>query len=180
MAFLPTALVGFFAYGFIKSFLLESPQLVSAMLILGGVVFIVLNKKIETTLSKVVKLEDISYKNAFLIGCTQCLAMIPGVSRSGATILGGVFNGFDKKMATEFSFLLAIPTMLAATGYDLLKTSLEFTHEEWKILGVGFLVAFLVALLAIKTFLELLKRFPFSWFGWYRIALGIVFLIVFW
>jgi len=178
-AFLPTAVIGFMAYGFIKSFLLESPLLVASMLILGGIVLLLLNSKIETTSFSVIDLESISYKNAFLIGLSQCFAMIPGVSRSAATILGGIFNGFDKRQATEFSFLLAIPTMLAATGYDLLKTSLDFSSEEWSFLGVGFLTAFLVALLAIKTFLEIVKHFSFAWFGWYRIALGLGFFFFF-
>ncbi len=181
-AFLPTALVGLFAYGFIKSFLLESPLLVASMLILGGIILILLNKKIETTSSQVLDLNSISYKNAFFIGCAQCFAMIPGVSRSAATIIGGIFNGFDKKQATEFSFLLAIPTMVVATGYDLLKTfqaGIIFSSEEWKIFSVGFFIAFFVALITIKTFLEIVKNFSFAWFGWYRIALGVVFLVLF-
>lgn len=179
VAFLPTAIVGFTAYPFIKNILLESPLLVAIMLILGGVFLLFFSRTIENASSVWIDIRDVSYKNAFLIGCAQCVAMIPGVSRSAATILGGIAGGFDKRQATEFSFLLAIPTMLAATGYDLLKTSLVFTSEEWNILGVGFLVAFIIAFIAIKTFLELVKKFSFAWFGWYRIVLGVIFLLVF-
>lgn len=179
IAFLPTAIVGFTFYGIIKSFL-ESPVLVAVMLILGGIILIFLNKKIENASSGIDAIENISYKNAFFIGCAQCLAMIPGVSRSATTIIGGVFNRLDKKMATEFSFLLAIPTMISATGYDLIKTSLVFSIDEWKLLTIGFTIAFIVALLAIKTFLEIVKNFSFAWFGYYRIAIGIICLIIFW
>lgn len=171
--------MGFTAYPFIKNILLESPLLVAIMLILGGVFLLFFSRTIENASSVWIDIRDVSYKNAFLIGCAQCVAMIPGVSRSAATILGGIAGGFDKRQATEFSFLLAIPTMLAATGYDLLKTSLVFTSEEWNILGVGFLVAFIIAFIAIKTFLELVKKFSFAWFGWYRIVLGVIFLLVF-
>jgi undecaprenyl-diphosphatase len=104
--------------------------------------------------------------------------MIPGVSRAAATIIGGVFNGLDKKQATEFSFLLAVPTMFAATGYDLLKTPVIFTRHEIMLLVIGFFIAMVTAWIAVKIFLKLVENYGFKHFGYYRIAIGIVFLIV--
>src|SRR3990172_4476313 len=124
-AFVPTAIIGFFAYEFIINYLFNS-TVVAVSLVIGGIVLIVIDKKVVEQKSKTLVLEDISYKNAFFIGLIQCISMIPGVSRAAATIIGGIFNGLDKKQATEFSFLLAVPTMFAATGYDLLKTSMKF------------------------------------------------------
>lgn len=103
--------------------------------------------------------------------------MVPGVSRAAATIIGGVFNGLNKKQATEFSFLLAVPTMLAASGYDLIKTPINFTHHEMLLLAIGFVVAFFTAWLAVKIFLKIVENYGFKHFGYYRIAIGIIFLI---
>lgn len=179
VAFLPTAIFGLVLYKIIKEIFFESPLLVASMLILGGIILILLNKKIDDSQSSVAEIRDLSYKNVFLAGCFQVLAMVPGVSRSGAVIVGGVFNNMNKKMATDFAFLLAIPTMISATGYDLMKSSFTFSSEEIKLLVVGMMISFLVAFVVIKTFLDLVKRFSFAWFGWYRIILGVVFLLVF-
>ncbi len=103
--------------------------------------------------------------------------MIPGVSRAAATIIGGVFNGLDKKQATEFSFLLAVPTMFAATGYDLLKTPIVFTQNEMVLLAIGMVVAFITAWAAVKVFLKLVENYGFKHFGYYRIIIGVVFLL---
>ncbi len=178
-AFLPTAVVGFLAYDYIKAYLF-SPIVVSVSLILGGIILIFIDKKVAAQGSTVVEVEDISYKNAFFIGLCQCLSMVPGTSRAAATIIGGVFNGLDKRQATEFSFLLAVPTMLAAGGYDLLKTDLAFTSEQLMLLGIGFIVAFASAWGAVKLFLTYVSTHGFTSFGWYRIGLGIVFLILMW
>ena len=129
MAFIPTAIVGFLAYDFIKAYLFNS-TIVAVSLIFGGIVLILIDKKIVDQQSETDVLESITYKNAFFIGLIQCFSMIPGVSRAAATIIGGIFNGLDKKQATEFSFLLAVPTMFAATGYDLFKTSIDFSKHE--------------------------------------------------
>jgi undecaprenyl-diphosphatase len=102
--------------------------------------------------------------------------MVPGTSRAAATIIGGVFNTLDKKQATEFSFLLAIPTMLAASGYDLLKTPITFNNQEMIMLGVGLLFAFISAWLAVKVFLKIVENYGFKYFGYYRIIIGIIFL----
>jgi undecaprenyl-diphosphatase len=124
--------------------------------------------------------EDISYKNAFFIGLFQCLSMVPGTSRAAATIIGGVFNGLDRKQAMEFSFLLAVPTMMAAGGYDLLKTDLAFTPEQLSLLAIGFVVAFASAWVAVKLFLTYVSSNGFTAFGWYRIVLGVLFLLFMW
>jgi len=176
-AFFPTAIIGFFAYDFIKAYLFNS-TIVAISLVLGGIVLILIDKKVVAQKSSVVSLEEISFKNAFFIGLIQCFSMVPGVSRAAATIIGGVFNGLDKKQATEFSFLLAVPTMIAATGYDLMKTSVIFSKQELFLLSIGLLTAFITAWVAVKIFLKIVENYGFKLFGYYRIALGIIFLIV--
>ncbi len=176
VAFIPTAIVGFLAYDFIKTYLFN-PMVVSISLIIGGIILIIIDKKVENRKSEIKEVEDIPYKNAFYIGLIQCLSMIPGTSRAAATIIGGVFNRFDKKQATEFSFLLAVPTMFAAGGYDLLKTPIDFTREEIIMLISGLFFAFVSAWIAVKIFLRIVEKYGFKYFGYYRIALGIIFLI---
>jgi undecaprenyl-diphosphatase len=177
IAFIPTAIVGFFAYDFIKAYLFN-PVVVSASLVIGGGVLILIDKKFLYKESQVESIEKIPVKNAFFIGLIQCLSMIPGTSRAAATIVGGVFNKLDKKQATEFSFLLAIPTMFAATGYDLIKTNIEFTSHEIQMLLIGLLFAFISAWFAVRLFLKIVERYGFKHFGYYRILLGIIFLII--
>ncbi len=176
VAFIPTAIVGFLAYDFIKTYLFN-PMVVSISLIIGGIILIIIDKKVENRKSEIKEVEDIPYKNAFYIGLIQCLSMIPGTSRAAATIIGGVFNRFDKKQATEFSFLLAVPTMFAAGGYDLLKTPIDFTREEIIMLISGLFFAFVSAWVAVKIFLRIVEKYGFQYFGYYRIALGVIFLI---
>ncbi|MBK9103660.1 MAG: undecaprenyl-diphosphate phosphatase [Saprospiraceae bacterium] len=176
VAFLPTAIIGFLAYDFIKMYLFN-PIVVATSLIVGGIILILIDKKVVAQESKTDVLENIDYKHAFFIGLIQCFAMIPGVSRAAATIIGGVFNGLDKKQATEFSFLLAVPTMFAATGYDLLKTPIVFSKNEFILLGMGLIIAFITAWLAVKVFLKIVEQYGFKHFGYYRIIIGIVFLI---
>jgi undecaprenyl-diphosphatase len=177
IAFVPTAIVGFLAYDFIKTYLFN-PVVVSVSLVIGGVVLILIDKKVVQQQRQVESLEKIPVKNAFFIGLIQCLSMIPGTSRAAATIVGGVFNKLDKKQATEFSFLLAIPTMFAATGYDLFKTNIEFTSQEIQMLLIGLGFAFISAWFAVRLFLKIVEKYGFKHFGYYRIILGIVFLIV--
>ncbi|KPQ15137.1 MAG: undecaprenyl-diphosphatase UppP [Algoriphagus marincola HL-49] len=178
-AFIPTAIVGLLAYDFIKGYLFN-PVVVSVSLILGGVILILIDKKVVSQTSDLAEVEDISYRSAFFIGLFQCLAMVPGTSRAAATIIGGVFNGLDKKQATEFSFLLAVPTMMAAGGYDLLKSELTFTQEQIILLALGSGIAFITAWIAVKLFLKFVSNHGFTAFGWYRIVLGILFLIFMW
>lgn len=176
VAFLPTGIIGLLAYKIIKTYLFNS-TVVAVSLIIGGIILILIDKRVVSQASKTDELENISYKRAFLIGLIQCFAMIPGTSRAAATIVGGVFNGLDKKQATEFSFLLAVPTMFAATGYDLLKTPIEFNHHEIVLLIIGLVIAFFTAWLAVKVFLKIVENYGFKHFGYYRIAIGIIFLI---
>ncbi len=176
VAFVPTAIVGFTAYKFIKGYLFN-PIVVSVSLIIGGIVLIWIDRLVMNKKSEMESVEKIPVRNAFFIGLIQCLSMIPGVSRAAATIIGGVFNKLDKKQATEFSFLLAVPTMFAATGYDLLKTPVHFDRNEIMLLAVGLVVAFITAWFAVKIFLKIVENYGFKYFGYYRILLGIIFLI---
>ena len=176
VAFLPTAIVGFLAYGFIKTYLFN-PVVVSISLIVGGVVLIWIDKKVVSKATEVDDLKDIPYKHAFYIGLMQCLSMIPGTSRAAATIIGGVFNKLNKKQATEFSFLLAVPTMFAATGYDLLKSPIQLDQQKIILLILGLVFAFVSAWIAVKIFLKLVENYGFTYFGYYRIVIGVIFLI---
>lgn len=176
-AFIPTGIIGFFAYKTIKEFLFN-PFTVSIALIVGGILLIVLDKWTEKRETRFSSTSDISFLGAIKIGFIQCLSMIPGTSRSAATIFGGVFSGFDRKQAAEFSFLLAIPTMLAATAYDLLKMDQPIGKDELTLLGIGGVVAFVFALIAVKAFIAFLNKYGFKLFGYYRIILGVLFLAI--
>ena len=175
VAFLPTGIIGLLAYKTIKHYLFN-PFTVSIALIVGGIILILLDKWSERKKSEYARVEDISFIGALKIGFIQCFSMIPGVSRAAATIFGGIFSGFDRKLAAEFSFLLAIPTMFAASGYDLLKEKDNIHSEDLKLLAFGALIAFIVAIFAVKGFIAFLNKYGFKHFGWYRIALGILFL----
>jgi undecaprenyl-diphosphatase len=175
VAFLPTGVIGFLAYKTIKHYLFN-PFTVSISLIVGGIVLILLDRWSSKKVSEVKEVEDISYLGAFKIGLIQCLSMIPGVSRAAATIFGGIYAGFDRKQAAEFSFLLAVPTMLAASGYDLLKEKDNIHSDDITLLLFGGLIAFIVALFAIRAFISFLSKYGFKHFGYYRIALGVLFL----
>jgi len=161
--------------------LLESPLTVGISMLVGGVILLFVDKIFVN--AAIDNEEKISYKKGFIIGLWQCIAMIPGVSRSAASIIGGMSQKLTRSAAAEFSFFLAVPTMVAATGYKLLKTFKE-TPEILKdkhnlmLLGLGNVVAFIVALLAIKFFIGFLQKNGFKIFGWYRIAAGIVVLIL--
>jgi undecaprenyl-diphosphatase len=175
VGFIPTAVLGFTLYKTIKS--LFAPETVAYMLIFGGIVFIVIELLYKEKEHHVSRVEEVSYKQAFAIGLFQSLAMVPGTSRSGATIIGGLLIGLKRKTATEFSFLLAVPTMLAATAYDILKHHNEFDFSDAQALAVGFVTAFIVALAIIKWFLAFIKKHTFIPFGVYRIVVGLVFLM---
>lgn len=156
--------------------LLESTTTVIISLILGGVVLVMIDNYFK---QPTVHTEpEITNKNAFIIGFWQVIAMIPGVSRSAASIIGGMQQKLTRNLAAEFSFFLAVPTMAAATGYKLLKGYKTFTPEHIKLLAIGNLVAFLVALLAIKFFISFLQKHGFRVFGYYRIAVGIILLML--
>ncbi len=176
VAFLPTGIIGLLAYKAIKLYLFN-PYVVSVSLVIGGIILLFLDKWSEKKESIYKEIENISYVNALKIGLLQCISMIPGVSRSAATIFGGVFSGFNRQQAAEFSFLLAIPTMFAASGYDLLKEKDNIHSNDITILLFGAMIAFIVAFIAVKAFVSFLNKYGFKHFGYYRIALGILFLI---
>jgi undecaprenyl-diphosphatase len=177
VAFIPTGIVGFAAYHFIKGHLFNY-YVVSISLIIGGIILILIDKKISSRTTKYEEIEKIPIRNSVWVGIIQCLSMIPGVSRAGATIVGGVYNGFDKRQATEFSFLLAVPTMFAASGYDLIKTPIHLDHQELLLMLAGFVTAFIFAWMAVKAFLAFITKYGFKYFGWYRILIGLLFLFL--
>ena len=163
--------------------LLESPTTVAIMLLLGGIVLLFIDNFFK---NPSIQHEDrIPYRRAFVIGIWQCLAMIPGTSRSAASIIGGMQQKLTRKVAAEFSFLLAVPTMLAATGYKMMKAYREtpeilHDHDNIKALLIGNLVAFAVAVIAIKFFISFLQRYGFRLFGYYRIMAGTALLVLIW
>ncbi len=173
---LPAVILGLLFDDIIEQYLFN-PIVVAIMLIIGGIVFFIVEDKAKK--STVCDVGELTYKKAFFIGLIQCLAMIPGTSRSASTIIGGMFLGLTRVVAAEFSFFLAIPTMVGATGYSLLKTSFSLSYSEFIILGVGFVVSFLVALVVIKLFLDYVKKNTFKVFGYYRIVLGVLVLSYF-
>lgn len=172
IGFLPAGILGFFFYSIIKS--LFTPLVVAIMLIVGGIVFIIVEFFYREKKHYIQEISQISYKQALWIGCFQTLALIPGTSRSGATIIGGLLLGCNRKVATEFSFLLAFPAMMAASGYSLYKNYELLNMDNFLLLLVGFIVAFFAALMAVKLFLGFIARFNFIPFGIYRIILGMI------
>ena len=176
VAFIPTGIIAYLAYKTIKMYLFN-PYVVGVALVLGGIFLVLIDKKVVASESKTLNLESISYKHSFFIGLIQSISIIPGVSRAAATIIGGVFNGLDKKQAMEFSFLLAVPTMFAATGYELIKTPVIFSKPEYTMLAIGLVVAFLTAWAAVKVFIKLVENYGFKYFGYYRIVIGLLFLL---
>lgn len=170
-AFLPTAVLGFLLKKKVDVWL-ESTEIVAWSLMIGGIILIWSDRYFKHQLLNGRTVEDLSVKDSLKLGFFQAIAMIPGVSRSGSTILGGLFLGMNKKEATEFSFFLAVPTMAAATGYKLLKVYSTFETSQIKPLFIGGTIAFVVSILAIKFFISIVGRFGFTIFGIYRIALG--------
>jgi len=174
IAFLPSAILGFTFYPFIKQ-MLAGNAVVLRSLFFGGIALIIFelwHKEKETDIAEV---EKISYKQSLVVGLYQCIAMIPGVSRSAATIIGGLTQRMKRQTIVEFSFLLAIPTMGAATGYDLLKNASSFSFDQFYILAVGFIISFFVAIVSIKFLLSIVKKYTFVGFGVYRVMIAIVF-----
>lgn len=161
--------------------LLESPITVAVSFLLGGIVLVFIDKLFKAP--TITDEKDISNKNGFIIGIWQCIAMIPGISRSAASIIGGMQQKLTRGVAAEFSFFLAVPTMAAATGYKMLKTYSENpeilqNRHNLLTLGIGNIIAFLVALLAIKFFISYLTKYGFKLFGYYRIALGLIIILI--
>ncbi len=169
IAFVPTAIVGLILYTYIKNVLLGNPWVVVWSLGIGGILLILLEKFQKE------KHRDMSLFSAFLIGCAQSLSVIPGVSRAAATIVGARLLGIRREDAVEFSFLLAIPTMAAATGLDLLKSGRHFTGTQYELLAIGFIGAFITALFSVKWFIGFVKTHTFIPFAVYRILTAVAF-----
>jgi undecaprenyl-diphosphatase len=170
VAFLPVAIVGFLFRHQIKA--MFSVSVVATMFIVGGVIFLLTERWIKHKSPSVESLEDLTFKQALWVGIAQIFALIPGTSRAGSTIVGALLVGLSRKASAEFSFLLALPVMMAASGYDLLSNYKEFSGEQWMPLAIGFVVAFLSAFVVMKLFMVFLQRFTFVAFGWYRIVFG--------
>ncbi len=170
LAFLPAVIVGLLAHGFVKTVLFETPMLIAIMLILGGIVLLVIDRIAPPPVHH--DATALPFRKALAIGFCQCLALIPGVSRSGATIVGALMMGVEKRAAAEFSFLLSLPTMGAAVVYDLFKNRdlLDF-GALWEI-AVGFAVAFVTAVLVVRWVLSFISRRGYALFGWWRIIVG--------
>lgn len=175
LAFLPAAVVGATAHGFIKSVLFETPVLICIMLILGGFILLWIDKREVTP--KYTDAAHFPLSVYFRIGLFQCLAIIPGVSRSGATIVGGLLLGADKRSAAEFSFFLAMPTMAGAFAYDLFKNRDVLSAADLPIIATGFVCAFLAAVIVVRRLLDFVSRRGYAPFGWWRLIVGTVGLV---
>ena len=169
IAFAPAVVIGVLAHDFIKTVLFETPILIAIALILGGIVLLFADR---LTRDRYLKTMDIPLGPALGIGLFQCLAMIPGVSRSGATIVGALLFGASKRAAAEFSFFLAMPTMAGAFAYDLYKTRAELDFSDAAVIAVGFVMAFLSAVLVVRRLLDFVSRHGYAIFGWWRIVVG--------
>lgn len=173
VAFIPSAIFGFLLMDQIDQ-MLGSVLIVGIMLLVGGIILLFVDKWFNKPVSQ----KEITYLTALKIGLFQCISMIPGVSRSAATIIGGMTQGLDRKSAAEFSFFLAVPTMFAAASYKLLENYEVITSQNISVLLIGNLVAFIVAMIAIKTFIALLTKYGFKMFGYYRIVVGLAIIIM--
>lgn len=173
VACVPAAVLGLWLDDFLEEHF-GNPMSIATMLIFYGVAFILIENWNKTRTPKVNSIDEMTYKTAVFIGFFQALSMIPGTSRSGATIIGALLLGVSRTVAAEFTFFLAIPTMLGASGLKLVKFGFNFTAQEAVMLAIGMVVAFLVSLVVIKFLMSYIKKHDFKVFGWYRIVLGIV------
>ncbi|MDT2741531.1 undecaprenyl-diphosphate phosphatase [Lactococcus garvieae] len=173
VAFLPSAVFGLFLNDFLEENF-GTPLTIAIMLIVYGIAFIVIERWNKTRVPKINTMKEITYQTALIIGLFQVLSMIPGTSRSGATIVGALLIGVSRVVAAEFTFFLAVPTMLGASAFKLLKFGLHFSLSEVIALIVGMVVAYVVSIFVIKFLMNYIKRRDFQIFGWYRIALGII------
>jgi undecaprenyl-diphosphatase len=175
LAFLPAAVIGALAHDFIKTVLFETPMLIAIMLIVGGVILLWVDRREEQPIYD--DAVDFPLPMALKIGFIQCLAMIPGVSRSGSTIVGALLLGASKRSAAEFSFFLSMPTMAGAFAYDLYKNHAALTSSDFAVIAVGFVCAFIAAVLVVSRLLDFVSRRGYGLFGWWRIIVGVVALI---
>ena len=176
IAFIPTGIIGITVYRAVKDVLLGNVPVMVAALVIGGIALIAFERRRTSPGGDEIDFSEITYRRAVLVGLFQALAMIPGTSRSAATIIGGSLLGISRRTIVEFSFMLAVPTMLAASVYDLYKSH-DALATNVPALAIGFVVSFVTAILAIKSFLAFIKRRSFAAFGIYRIVLGIAVLV---
>ncbi len=172
LAFIPAAIVGVLAHDFIKSVLFETPKLIAVMLILGGVVLLFVDKIAPPPVYH--DATAIPFGKTLMIGFAQCLAMVPGVSRSGATIVCALMLGVEKRAAAEFSFFLSLPTMAAAVGYDLFKNRDVLDFSAWSEIAIGFALAFVSGVIVVKWVLGYVSQHGYALFGWWRIIVGTI------
>lgn len=172
LAFLPAAVIGVLAHGFIKTVLFETPMLICIMLIIGGVILLIIDR--APLKPRYFDVMDFPLSLCFKIGLVQCLAMIPGTSRSGATIVGSLLMGADKRSAAEFSFFLAMPTMAGAFAYDLFKNRDILSAGDLPIIATGFVAAFIMAVVVVRSLLNYVSLHGYSIFGWWRLIVGTV------
>ncbi|WP_418181005.1 undecaprenyl-diphosphate phosphatase [Aliarcobacter lanthieri] len=178
LAFIPIGITGFIFSEQVKN--LFSIEIVAYMFIIGGIVFLIVEKFYDENKKHISDVEDVSFKQAFYIGLAQIFALIPGTSRAGASIIGAMLVGFNRKASAEFSFLLAVPVMVATTFYDVYKNYEDIIQGgNFLNLAIGFIVSFIVAFIVIKIFLKFLEKFTFVAFGIYRILFGILILFLF-
>jgi undecaprenyl-diphosphatase len=175
LAFLPAALVGFVAHTWIKTHLF-TPMIVAASLIVGGIIILLVERAGNRVRTE--QLLDVAPQSALLIGLAQCASLIPGMSRSGSTIVGGLLAGLDRRVATEYSFFLALPTMIVATIYQMIKSQASLSQEDYVALAVGLIVSFFVAWAVIAAFLTYVRRHTLRVFAYYRMVLGVLVLLV--
>ena len=176
IAFIPAAVVGLLFSKQIKAFLFN-PISVATALVVGGLLILWIEKRQSTRTPKVMRVEDMRPKDALVVGLAQILALIPGTSRSGSTIMGGMLWGLERKAATEFSFFLAVPVMIAATFYDVIKHDKDFSLQDAMLIVVGFVAAFVAGLVAVKALLKFIATKNYVPFAWYRIVFGGVILL---
>jgi undecaprenyl-diphosphatase len=175
LAFLPAVVIGVLAHDFIKTVLFETPKLIAIMLITGGAVLVVIDRIAPPPV--ITQSTALPFRKALAIGFFQCLAMVPGVSRSGATIVGALLLGVEKRAAAEFSFFLSLPTMAAAVSYDLLKNRDVLDFSAWNQIAVGFVLAFVTGVFVVRWLLDFVSRRGYALFGWWRIVIGCIALV---
>jgi len=178
LAFLPAVVLGVALHGIIKTVLFETPVLIASMLVLGGIVLLWVDQRPETPRYR--DAMDFPLPMAFRVGLIQCLALVPGVSRSGATIVGALLLGADKRSAAEFSFFLSMPTMAGAFAFDLFKNRDVLGGEDIALIAVGFVSAFISAVLVVRSLLGFVSRRGFAVFAWWRIVVGSTALVALW
>ncbi len=176
VAFIPSAVVGLLFHSMIEEYLFNPVTVAFALIVGGFLIILIENKAYHPTITSV---DNVGIKKGFYIGCFQCLALFPGMSRSASTIMGSLVLGLNRVSAAEFSFFLAIPTMFAATGYDLVKNRDVLSMDDFTLILTGLITAFFVSLLVIRLLFDFIKKYDFKPFAYYRIAIGVIILLFF-